>query len=57
MSCHSSVAVPAQGNSSNSTNTSNEVRLELYAGKLLTAGAFKGTSDCFAIVTVLANNQ
>ena len=35
----------------------NKVRLEIYASKLPNlAGAFKGTSDPFAIVTVLANN-
>jgi hypothetical protein len=40
-----------------SSSSSNKIRLELYASKLPNvAGAFKGTSDPFAVVTILANN-
>jgi hypothetical protein len=50
-------AMPPQGGGSTSSGKNNKVRLELYASKLPNlAGAFKGTSDPFAIVTVLANN-
>ena len=39
------------------TKTTGRVRIELYASKLKNvAGAFKGTSDPYAVVTLLPNN-
>jgi hypothetical protein len=41
-----------------SSSSSNKIRLELYVSQLPNvAGAFKGTSDPYAVVTILTNNN
>jgi hypothetical protein len=57
MSYNATATATAMPPPSSSGSGSNKVRLEIYASKLPNkAGAFKGTSDPFCIVTVLANN-
>jgi hypothetical protein len=54
---HATATATATPPTPSGSSAGHQVRLEIYASKLPnTAGAFKGTSDPFAIVTVLANN-